>query len=429
MSKFQAIILGVFGFIIIVSVIIFSRYQGSGAESAKVLIWGTIPNIEFQTIISKTSLHNNKLLEVSYEQKSEATIDNEFVEALAAGGGPDLIILPHQKIERQKNKLVLIPYSAYSQALFKQSFISGTEIYLDPAGTGVVALPFSIDPLVMYWNRSLFTAANVTQVPKYWDEFYSLSNSLSKKDSALNITQSAASLGEFANITNAKELVSNLLMQAGTPIVQVSNGRNLSVLSSSFNKAVSPADAALTFYTQFSNPAKAFYSWNRSLPKSSDYFLSGKLGLYFGFASELYGIRQKNPNLDFDVAMVPASRDVGVNVSYANFTGLAISRGSKVPTAALQVASILTSTQGGKAVSEVLGLPPLRRDLLAENQSLSYKDVFYKSAIRSGAWLDPDPAQTSVIFKNMIESITSGRARIAEAVAKASNEIGDLLDK
>ncbi len=41
------------------------------------------------------------------------------------------------------------------------------------------------------------------------------------------------------------------------------------------------------------------------MPNSLDYFLSGRLGTYFGFASETPKIRFKNPNLDFDVAEIP----------------------------------------------------------------------------------------------------------------------------
>ncbi len=425
MSKFQVILIGAFGFIVVLSVILFSKYQGGGQKPANVLIWGTLASTDFQNILSKTSLNQSKTLQVAYEVKNPETIDSDFVEALAAGGGPDLIILPHEKIQKTKNKLTLIPYASYTERAFKDAFIAGGEIYLTPEG--IVALPFILDPLVMYWNRSVFTDANLTLPPKYWDEFYSLAEVISKKDNALNIERSASSLGEFSNITNAKEIISNLLMQAGTPIVQPVGGKNYSVLANSFDKPLIPAEAAINFYTQFSNPGKQFYSWNRSMPKSGNFFLSGKLGIYFGFASELWSIQQKNPNLNFDVALVPSSREAGVNVSFAKFQGLAISKGSKNPTAALAVATILTSAEGIKAVNQALNLPPVRRDLLSEKQSSSYRDVFYRSAIRSNAWLDPDPSKTDAIFKEMVESITSGRERTSSAVSRASRQIGDLL--
>ena len=55
--------------------------------------------------------------------------------------------------------------------------------------------------------------------------------------------------------------------------------------------------------------------------------------------------------------------------------------------------------------------------------------VFYDSAIRAKTWLDPEPTESNTIFKNMIESITSGRSRTGEAVLKAHRELTNLLSK
>src|SRR3989344_31000 len=425
MSKFQVIILGVFGILIIVSVIIFSKYQGGGVEQAEVSIWGNVNPEVFQSIISKTSLYNNEAYKISYSYKEEALFDDEYVEALASGNGPDLFLLPHDKIVKQKNKITLIPYDAFSERMFKDSFIEGSEIYLDP--TGIVALPVIVDPLVMYWSRKVFTDAKLTSPPKYWDEFYSLAGLISKKDGALNIQKSLVSFGEYNNVSNAKAIISNLMMQAGTPIVQRFGDDTRSVMADSFEKPVIPGEAAVNFYTEFSNPVKPYYSWNRSMPLSQTYFLSGDMALYFGFASEIALIQLKNPNLNFDVSSVPTSKDSGNNVSYGKFYGFAISRGSKNANAAFGVASILSSREGALAISEALGVPPARRDLLGTKALDANQAVFYESALRSKAWLDPEPTATAKIFANMIESITSGRERTSAAVVKASREITELF--
>jgi len=71
------------------------------------------------------------------------------------------------------------------------------------------------------------------------------------------------------------------------------------------------------------------------------------------FASEIGTLQLKNPNLDFDVAAVPISRDGGTNVSFANFDALAITKSSKNPNAAYYVISILSGADGDAAWSEV----------------------------------------------------------------------------
>lgn len=425
MTKFQIILMGVFGIFLIGGVIIFSVYKGSSQNAVAVVVWGTISQTDFSDVIKETSLYQSKQYTVQYVEKTEAEFDSSFIEALASGSGPDVFMLPSEKILKHRNKILAIPYSIFTQRQFKDSFIEGTEVYMAPEGT--LALPISVDPLVMYWNRSLFTEAKITEPPKYWDEFYNLANIISKKDGALNISKSAVALGEFANISHAKEIILNLAMQAGTPVTMWGDGKVQSVFDNPFGKPTIPAEAAVNFYTEFGNPAKPSYSWNRSLLNSTNYFLGGDLALYFGFASEIRSLQLKNPNLNFDVATVPVSREGGVGVSFANFDALAITKSSPVPSAAFAVVSALSGAEAGLAFSKTLNLPPVRRDLLNKRPTDAYQSVFYDSTIRSKAWLDPSPTETDFIFKDMIESITSGRARTGEAIFKTSRELSSLI--
>ncbi len=427
MTKFQLIVTGIFGFFLVLGVIIFSTYRGGSEDASEVVVWGTMSELAFKDILQSTSLFQNKLFNIKYTQKLEADFDASFIEALASGNGPDLFFLPSDKILKHYNKIFLIPYDVYTERQFKDSFIEGAEIYMSPKG--LVGLPVYTNPLVMYWNRALFIDAKLTEPPKYWDEFYNLANLMSEKDGALNILKSAVSFGEFANISHAKEIIINLAMQAGTPVTTWSEDGAQSVFNFSFNKPTIPAEAAVNFFTEFGNPSKPSYSWNRSLPNSTNYFLGGDLALYFGFASEVRNLQVKNPNLNFDVAPIPVSRDGGVRASYADFGALAITKSSKNINAAFAVASILSSKEGAAAFSQFLRLPSARRDLLANKPQNAYESVFRDSAIRAKGWLDPAPEESNLIFKNMIESITSGRARTTEAVSRAHREISESLVK
>jgi len=427
MTKFQIILMSLFGVFIVLGVIIFSSYRGSSKDAVTVTIWGTIPQLSFNEILQQTPLYQSKEFTVVYEQKSKEDFDDAFIESLASGTGPDIFMLESKKILKYRNKIFPLPYDIYTARQFKDSFIEGAEIYLAPEG--ILALPISVDPLVMYWNRSIFTDAKLTQPPKYWDEFYNLANLISQKDGALNIFRSAVAFGEFSNISHAKEIIINLAMQAGTPVTIWDGEKVRDVFADSLNMPTIPAEAAVNFYTEFGNPSKPSYSWNRSLPDSTNYFLGGDLALYFGFASEIGNLQLKNPNLNFDVATVPVSREGGVNVSFADFNALAITKASKNANAAFSVISILSGVDGAQAFNKVLKLPPPRRDLLSQRPINAYESIFYDSAIRSKTWLDPAPVETDAIFKTMIESITSGRARTGEAVARVHRELASLLSK
>ncbi len=45
---------------------------------------------------------------------------------------------------------------------------------------------------------------------------------------------------------------------------------------------------------------------------SKNMFLAGDLALYFGFASELDDLKNKNPNLNFDVTLFPQTGDLNL---------------------------------------------------------------------------------------------------------------------
>jgi ABC-type glycerol-3-phosphate transport system substrate-binding protein len=403
-------------------------------QSAQLVVWGTIPEEAFTAAKDASSLSGNKQITFTYVRKDPAVFNADLVEALSNGQGPDIIMLRDDNLFKNRNKIFTIPYQNYTERMFKDTFIEGAEVNMAPSG--ILAVPFMIDPLVMYWNRDIFTGNLLSKPPKYWDEFYasvpgatstdSLINLITRKDVSANITQSALSLGEYKNVNNAKEILSMLLLQSGTPITTRGSDGLVSVLNSQFNYSVAPSYSAVNFYTQFSNPTSPSYTWNRSLPNSLVYFLSGKLATYIGFASEIFNIQAKNPNLNFDVTYVPQIRQPGSptpkQVTFAHIWSLAIVKQSPNIAASYTAIMGLTESSAIAALDAYLNLPPVRRDLLSTSPSNNpYLKVFYDSSLFSHTWLDPDAQSTDTIFRDMIESITSGRARTSEALSKAND--------
>lgn len=425
MSKFQLILLIVFGAFIILAVLIFSFSRGGGSSQANITIWGPLSAVDFNSWAENAGLNASGNITYQYEEKEPASIGEELTEALAVGAGPDLVILPHSEVWKARTKLLLIPYASVSESDYKNVFVEEGELFLTAEGT--YALPLFVDPMVLYWNRDLFTKAALTRPIAYWDEIYAASQALTEKDNAGNIITSPLALGETRNIPHAKEILSLLMLQAGTPITSVETEGLRSVLSSNFNLPLSPAVAALDFYTQFSDPGKQFYSWNRSLLPAQTSFISGDSAMYLGFASELPELRAKSPTLNLAAAPVPQSRASGKSLTYGELYGIAISRGAGNPGVSLSAALRLVSRESALSLSELTGFAPVRRDILSTRPSDSFKAVFYEAAIQAKGWRDPDSDKTRTIFTNLIDSVTSGRARSPEAVIKADRELQAII--
>ncbi len=423
MTRFQLIFTGILVAGAVFGAVLFSIQRSDNSSSAvQVTLWGTMSNELMTEFLSKAALANRDTLNISYVVKNRDTFESELVAALARGQGPDMVLLPQDLLVRQEDKFYVIPFENYSERLFKDSFIEEGELFLVP--TGVIGLPFSVDPLVMYWNRSIFSNAGVPLPPTSWTEMYTLAPKIIQKDASGNLTQTLIAFGATNNVTHAKDIISLLSLQAGTPIVSRTQGYLRSVFSEQANGLV-PGEQAVNFYTEFSNPVKPSYSWNRSLANDKNMFLSGKLALYFGFSSELAGIRAANPNLNFDVANVP--QIAGKRVTFGNMQAVALLKSSPNLTAAYVAAQVLTGAELQAEWVASSGFPPVRRALLTSVPGNAYTAIFYESALMSRAWLDPNTVGSASVFTKLVESVTSGRTRTSEAVRTASTELDTLL--
>jgi ABC-type glycerol-3-phosphate transport system substrate-binding protein len=425
MTRFQIILTAILVFAAVAAAVLFSVQRNKGSVAApQVTLWGTVDTSVIGGFLSDVNLSNRDTVNVVYAQKDRSTLEGELVAALARGQGPDMVLLPQDLIMSQLDKFYQIPFASYPERTFKNSFIEEGELFLSPQG--IIGLPFLVDPMVMYWNRGIFSNANVALPPVSWTEFYSLAPKIIQMDSSDNITQALIAFGAVNNVTHAKDIISLLSLQAGTSIV----GRdNMGNLKSSFSTQVAglvPAERAVNFFTEFSNPIKPAYSWNRALGSDKNMFLSGRLATYFGFASELPGIRAANPNLNFDVAPVP--QIAGKKVTFGSMQAIALLKSSRNIPASFIAAQMLTGQDLQAEWVKKSGYPPVHRALLAVPQENAYSSVFYDASLISHAWLDPNPAGTTRAFSKLVEGVTSGKARTSEAVRDAGFEIDRLLN-
>lgn len=427
MTRFQFIFTGILVALGITGVILFALVKNqAGSAATPITLWGTLKAESFNRFLSDVIADNSDTINITYVEKNAATFESDLIAALARGAGPDLILLPQDLMVQQFDKFYPVPYENFSARLFKDSFIQEGELFLD--SSGITAFPFSIDPIVMYWNRDIFTNAGLSQPPKSWVDFFTLAPQLVKKDANGNITQAMIAFGETRNVTHAKEMISLLSLQAGTPIV-VRDGRGgfASVFDSPSTTGGTPGEQAVSYFVEFSNPGKATYSWNRSLPNDKNAFTAGRLAVYFGYASELTSLRAANPNLNFDVAQVPQA---GANkATFGAMNGLAILKASKNVPAAYAAATKLTEAPVQAKWVQYSGFPPIRRDMLASAPAGdAFTSVFYSSALISSAWLDPNRQKTVDSFARLIDGVTSGRLRVSEAVHQTSLEITNFLN-
>lgn len=444
MSNFQTILLAIFASVFVIAVLIFAdviKIGGQDTSSSlqgKVVIWGTFDKSAIQDSINSITGKNDEL-NISYMKKSPDTYQQELIEAFANGKGPDLFIIDPGMMKRNANFIYKIPYDNYPQKTFKDNYIEGAQIYMDQEG--IVGFPLYVDPLVLYYNKDILTNAGIINPPTNWSQLFELNNTLTKRDNSGKIDQSMIALGQFTNINNAKDILATLLIQNNDNLVKKEITKSQSTTSSTYktvytsilgdnpsNYNVSPAEAVLKFFLEFSNVSKSAYSWNKALDNSLDVFVSGRLAFYLGRASELFKIESMNPNLSFDVARIPQAEGSQVNKTFGEIYAIVINKKSSNTTSAFSVASTLSTEDNAKNISTSLSLPPVLKSLLSKKPTdNAYLYTFFDSAVISRSWIDPDKNQTNEIFRNMVENTLSNSMSASQSISKASNELGILL--
>lgn len=430
MTKFQIIVLGIFVLFIIVGVTAFSLYKSNSSSNKlpSITIWGTFPAGIFNQYVATINNSLAESISITYKYEDPSAFSQDFIAALARGTGPDAILIPADMLLPHSDKLTLIPYSAMSQRAFMDTYIQEGQIYLN--ASGIMALPFTVDPLIMYWNRDTFNAAGIATYPRYWDEFTAqngLIQKLTVKDSNGNIRKSAIALGDFSTVNNAREILGTLLMQTGNPVTAY-NARGTLQSTIKVSAAVDPSPA-FQFFAQFVDPTNTAYSWNRGMQNSKTTFLSGTLATYFGFASELSDIRAKNPNINFDAAPLPQLKTGGIKADYGRMFGLSIVRSTPNANGVYQIISTLTQSAYLSSLSQTMYLPPVRSDLIAAGSKDPYISIFDQAALVAKTWLDADPVKSGQIMGNVIQSITSGQQSMYQAIKDAGDQYDILLNQ
>ncbi|CAN5703529.1 hypothetical protein BH11PAT2_BH11PAT2_05750 [soil metagenome] len=424
-KPFQIILLAAFGFFAVIALILFANFGGFGGGKSTlgtVVIWGTLPQSAVGTSLDALKAANQQFNGVTYVQKQTNNFDANLAEALASGTGPDLILISQEQLTSEQNKLSVIPFATISQRDFLNTYLPITELFLSTSGT--YGIPFVVDPFVLYYNRTSLSNAGVASVPTSWEAITGLSERMTVRQAG-SVTSSVVPFGAYENVENARAILSLLFLQSGNPIVSVSTNGPHSGLSDAGagSSASSPAVSAVNFYTQFADPAKTVYTWNRALPSARQAFLSGDLAFYPGFASELSSLKAGNPNLDFDMAPIPQPQTAATKLTYGLAYAFAVPKASKNPTGAITVAQTLSGAPYSTTAAVALSMAPALRASLTPSATDRFQPVYYPQALVAKGWLSPLPNVTDQIFSTMIGDITSGRKDTTQALTAADQAI------
>ncbi len=430
--SFQTILIGIFIIAFVGAILIFSGVIKVGSSSSgttpvgSVSVWGVYPQSIVQPYIEQLNVQN-KTMTISYSEKVPDTFRTKLIEAIAEGTAPDLVIADANELLSFRDKLYTIPFTTYTERLYRDSFVDGASIFLSKEG--VMASPLLIDPLVVFYNKDILAGQNYVVPPTTWQGVVSALPQFLKRDAKGTITQTAIGLGEWSNVVHFKDILSALFLQTGNPIVSLNAAGTYQDRLSTAPEGTKepPVVSALDFYTGFANQVSDRFSWTRTLPSTLDMFLAGKSAFYIGRGSELFTIQSRNPNLNFDVTSLFQTDGAVRPITYGAFSGIGLVKTSPNFTASYSALGMLTSKEFVQYLSGVLALPPARRDVLLTNQQNPYVQVYFQAALSAFTWPDINESATEGIFRDMIRTVNSGASNPTQAIYEASHNLQSSL--
>jgi ABC-type glycerol-3-phosphate transport system substrate-binding protein len=423
-TLFKGILFGIFGVAALIGIFVFATYtnnNSSNGGNGPVLIWGTLPADAIQNLLVTAGQTDEGLRSVMYVEKSAETLPSELAAAIATDTGPDLVLDSQENLHALQKFISPIPFTALSPATFTNSFIGGARVFA--ATEGYYGIPFLVDPIALFANRSILATVGIPKPPSTWEGLVGLVPKVAEYTPSRQIARALIGLGTYPNVQNAAGILETLFLQQGVPLSVYENGYLKADLGVS-----GPGAPVLVFYTQFADPSKISYTWNTSLPDSRQAFLSGNSALYLGFISEAEYLSAANPNLEVTVTPVPQPATASAKAAYGRVYAFMVARGAHNGTGGYNVAVKLVNSYAAVAGAATGRAPALLTDL-SSPPSDAVGEVAYTEALYTKTWLSPSKGSTDTVFSAMIQNVMSSRISLESALANAEGSLTALLQK
>ncbi len=421
-----------FGVLALLALVLLNTYSPSKSEEddfadavGSVSIWGTLPAENISPILTELAGDNEAYRGITYKYVSPESFDEKLIFALADGEAPDLVLMSHEKLAYMRKRLTPYSYESLPLRDIRTTYIDGAEIF--SLSDGTYARPIAVDPLMMYWNRDILATEGFLQSPATWETLVNtMFPSIIRRQQDRSVQRSVVAMGEYGNVNNAFGVISALMLQSGTEgVTDDGRGGYVVKLQESIGGSGNPVRSTADFYSRFSRPSNALYSWNRAFSEDRLQFISEDLAFYFGFGSEGKEIERINPNLNFDIAEIPQGEAATVRRTYGKFYGLSLLSASDNIQGAGIAMSLLGSERVAGMIAEANNLVPTHRNKALAGSNDTYGRMTYKSAAVSYGWLNPKKEVVDEILERMMLDVNDNRRDLDGSVTDATARIRD----
>lgn len=285
-------------------------------------VWGAFDDSgDFSKIFEGIKKADPFIRNISYKKIPIDTYENELMDALASGNGPDIFLINNAWMPRFEDKVAVAPPLVMGEQMFRSNFVDVVVDDFMGKNGEIYGAPLSVDSLALYYNKDLFNAAGITSPPATWSELLDSTKKITTIDDVSEIKRSGIALGTVENINRSTDIIDLLMLQNGA---QLPNKSEIA-----YDPDFNIGKNVVEFYTQFSRFSSPVYSWNKRMHYSIDAFYEGDLGMMINYSWHINTIKNKNAKLNFAIAPIPQiSNEKPVN--YANYWSFVVNKNKQI---------------------------------------------------------------------------------------------------
>lgn len=428
----QKKIISVIGLIFVLIVFLGVRFHRAQPEAVSLEVWGIADEPEAFSAIIGNFQSQYPAVNINYSIKDEDTYHQELLEAFSNNQAPDIFMLWNSQIPFYENKVSPLDLSADEDFnLYDVSQSYPQEVKKEILRNDyLLGIPISTDNLALYYNRDIFNYYNIALPPSTWEEVLNLIAQLRRTNSQGQITRAAIALGSSGNIRWSTDILSALMMQYGSNIVneerEETTFNNPVVLNGS---RIFPGQEALSFYSQFSNPRSGYYTWNENFSDSVIAFSQGETAMMIGYQQAKKIIEAYGSDLNYETAALPQWQSSGEYINYGDAVSLVVSRNSAHPRESWLFLKFMAQENVAEFYYTQTQNPPARLDLIQKYVNDPENGIFIRQILTSQNWHQYNFQEIQTILQEMIANVANQGQTVEQAAKTAADRINFFWSK
>jgi len=394
--------------------------------------WGTLDESKTFSSIIKNYQKKHPYIKINYTLKDKTTYHNEILKAFSDNQAPDIFIINGSYLPYYENKISPLnlkkdkDLNLFNLNQIYPNIVKNTLIKDDY----LLGIPLYIDTLALYYNQDIFNYYNIALPPASWEEILNLISRLRRINAQGQITRAAIALGSSYNIHWNSDIISTLIMQYGSNIVDTDKKQTTFNHEIKYaNQRILPGEEALKFYTQFTDPRSRYYTWNNNFSDSVIAFSKGESVMMIGYSQAKKIIEEYNPDLNYNIASLPQFTNSPYKINYGDTINLVVSQDSKHHEECWNFLKFFAQKNTAEFYYLQTKNPPARLDLIQNHLNDLDSGIFIRQILLSQNWYQYNFQEINQIFNEMVEDVTHRGKSPRQAIITASDRINFFWNK